>query len=553
MVSPHQTVAPLYERLRPATSRRSVILLGLVLFVFSVAIYAGSLRNDFVWDDIGVFVEDPAIRDFRNIPGFFTKPLILGDRDAQGGSLGGERIRYYRPLTSVLHTVEYRWFGTRPTGYKAISLILNGLVVVCAFLLVQAASGRIGPAFLAALLYAAIPARGEAVYWAYSDSHILMALFSLLALLACHHRRHAVAWVCTGVALLFQEGAILLPIALAGYEWLTAGPDRSAGWRTKHWLPLVLLAGGYLGLRHLAVGAVPLSPLPFGDMLRGIAFLMVKYAQILFLPDAPVTMYLYTPGMFAAGGKAGMGILLPAGGLVLAGAALWRASRPLFFWYAWFFLWIATSFNVGGYANYLLAEKMLYLASLGPCVLLALAVCSIASLRLAAVGLFLALVVWHGWQVVGRAPYWANSATYLEQIVAFEPAYDVARYQLAVLAMQSGAYAEAIGHLEKVLALRPDLRGNLAGTLAEAHAELGRTLAEHGDLAGAMTALQTALNYAPRRSATWNALGVVNYLRGEAGLATDNWQQALAFDPRNAEAARNLQRYGAKGGTAATP
>lgn len=529
-----------------------VLLLSLVLFLFSVALYSGSLKNDFVWDDVGVFLEDPSIRDYRNIPGFFVSPLVLGEAP-EAGVADTARIHYYRPLTSVLHVFEYRWFGSAPLGYKAVNLVLNGLLVVCAFLLVRAVTARTGVAFLAALLYAAIPARGEVVYWAYSDSHILAALFSLLALLAYHYRRRTVALAGMTVALLFQEGAILLPLVLAGYEWLAADARREEGKGWMRLLPFVLLAGSYLVLRQQVAGALPFSPLPPGDMLRGWAYLLVKYAKILFVPDGPVTMYLYTPGMFVAGGVAGPGTLLAAAGLLLVGFVLWRRSKPLLFWYGWFFAWLAPTFNIGGYANYLMAEKGLYLASLGACVLLAMAAVALPRQRPAAVALFLLLVGWQAGQVVSRAPYWANSVTYLEQLLMFEPRYDVAHYQLAVLAMRSGEYPRAIERFEKVSALRPDLQKSLNGLLATAHAEWGRTLAEQRRFAEALAALQASLRYDPQRSTTWNALGVVNFLRGDLALAIGHWQKAVALDPQNAEAAGNLRRYGAPGGAPATP
>jgi hypothetical protein len=542
-----------WAKLPGISPRQALLLLSLCLFLFSIAIYARSLNNDFVWDDIGVFVEDPSIRDFRNIPGFFLSPLVLGDQQAGKQTVGGERIRYFRPLTSVLHVLEYRWFGTNPLGYKAVNLVLNGLVVVCAFLLARALLARTGVAFLAALLFAAIPGRGEVVYWAYSDNHILAALFSLLTVLAYHHQRRGLALLGMAVALLFQEGPILLPAVLASYEWLIAGARREEWWGFKRLLPFVLLAGGYLVLRHLAAGAPPISSLPPADMIRGMAFVLVKYARILFVPDAPVTMYLYTPGMFAAGGKAGVATLLMAGTLLLAGWVLWKLGKSWFFWYVWFFIGIAIAFNIGSYANYLLGEKSLYLSSLGPCVLLARAACSLERWRVAAIAMLLAMGAWHAGQTVARASYWANSTTYLENIIAFEPAYDVAQYQLALLAMRSGDYVRAVEQLEKVLDLRPDLRSGLEGTLADAYAELGRSLAERGDLAAAMTALQKALQYNPRRSSTWNAIGVVNFLRGEPVQAMSDWQRAVALDPRNQEAVRNLQRYAPQRGTSATP
>lgn len=172
---------------------------------------------------------------------------------------------------------------------------------------------------------------------------------------------------------------------------------------------------------------------------------------------------------------------------------------------------------------------------------------------MAGIALLLVLTGWHAVQVAGRAPYWANSVVYLENIVAFEPGYDVAHYQLAVLAMQSGDFARAVGYLENVAALRPDLRISLDKTLADVYAEWGRSLAERRQLAEAVIALQSSLRYAPERSSTWNAIGVANFLRGDRVSAVSNWQKAVALDPRNREAVRNLQLYGPNGKSSATP
>ena len=49
-----------------------------LLFIYSFTIYSKSIQNEFVWDSVGVIVEDPQIRNTANIPGFFVKPLTLG-------------------------------------------------------------------------------------------------------------------------------------------------------------------------------------------------------------------------------------------------------------------------------------------------------------------------------------------------------------------------------------------------------------------------------------------------------------------------------------------
>ena len=250
---------------RTAIYRYPFVFASVVLLLFSLGIYAGALQHDFVWDDEGILVEDQKIREFSNIPSFFVTPLVLGDDDTPdvGDSVASGKIRYYRPLLSTLHTIEYRWFGLNPLGYKIINLLLNGAVVLCAYLLVRALTGEALLAFLAAFLYAANPARGEVVYWVYSDSHLFAALFFLLALLAYHRGRTFLALVGVAVGLLFQESVVLFPVVLLIYHMTIAPiPD----WRWQRFAPFVALVGGYLVMRHQIVGALPIPDLALLDL-----------------------------------------------------------------------------------------------------------------------------------------------------------------------------------------------------------------------------------------------------------------------------------------------
>lgn len=524
-------------------AKHPVALAAALLFLFSLILYAGSLKGGFVWDDEGAFVHNPAIRNVANIPSFFATPLVLGEEAGSTDYLSGERIRYYRPLLSTLHVFEYRWFGVNPFGYRLVNLLLNGAVVVCAFLLVRALTGELSVAFLAALLYAANPVRGEVVYWAYSDSHILTALCSLLALLAYHRSRNLAALGCMAAALLFQESAILLPVVLLAWELALPQEEATSRPTWQRLLPFFLLAGVYLVLRRLIVGALPVSALDPVEMLRAVAYLLVKCVEIFFVTDAPVTMYRYIPGMFGSNGVVGIGTFLQAGLLLGLGVFLWFCRRGGFFWYAWFGIWIAVVFNVGRYANYLMAEKVLYLAALGPCVLLALPVRS-GRLRWPVTGLLLVLVCYQAVGTAGRARYWTDTATYLEKLLEFEPGYDVAHYQLGGVYLQSGRNEKAAQQFEAVLKLRPDLAGSLAPALADAYTGLGQGKAERRDYAGALAALEKARQLQPGRSAIYNGLGIVHFARGNREEAVRQWQRALQLDPGNAEARHNLISYG---------
>jgi len=529
------------KTLRDAIQRSPAAWAAAFLFLFSVAIYSGMLRHGFVWDDEGVIANAPEIRDFANIPTFFTKPLVLGE--AERPDTGADpRIRYYRPLLSTLHALEYSVFWVNPFGYKLINLLLNGAVVVCAFLLVRALTGALSVSFLATLLYAANPVRGEVVYWIYSDSHIFAALFSLLAILAYHRGRILLALSLMAVGLFFQEGVILVAGALLLYQLIHCRAEGVKGWRK--FVPFVLLAILYLFVRRMIAGSVPVADLDLFYRLRAMAYLLVKHLQISFVTDAPVPMYLYVPGMFGPGGVTTPAILLGAVVFLLVGGWLWWRHRQWFFWYAWFIVWIAIAFNVGNYAGYLMAEKSLYLAVLGPSVLLTAMVTRSRRYYWLGIVLLLSVVGYQVWTTVERGRYWTDTVTYIEELLEFEPRYEVARYQLGVEYQRKGRYAEAIRQWDLLLQLRPDERRQIVILQTDVYEQWGRSLAEQGDLAGALDAFVNAKKLTPGRSSIYNSLGVVHFLCGDRDNAVANWETAVRLDPGNSEARANLERLG---------
>ena len=75
-------------------SKKTLLVCAALLLVYSIAIYSKSLQNDFVWDTLGVIVEDPTVKHIANshllwLPKLWTKP-----RPFQGQAQNHRRIRY---------------------------------------------------------------------------------------------------------------------------------------------------------------------------------------------------------------------------------------------------------------------------------------------------------------------------------------------------------------------------------------------------------------------------------------------------------------------------
>ncbi|MBW2694020.1 MAG: hypothetical protein JRE57_15535, partial [Deltaproteobacteria bacterium] len=423
---------------------------------------------------------------------------------------------------------------------KAVNLLLNGFVVVFGLLVIRHITGSLGIAFLAALLFASVPARAEAVYWVYSDSHILSALFSLSAFWAYLKGRKRVSALLFIVGLLFQEGGFLLPLVLLAYE----GTRRSNGAlrdRCIGIVPFGLISMTYLVARHFIVGAAPTSPLHAWSLLTAAGYQGWEHLRIFFMQDASATAYLYEKEMFSPGGGASLigAVALPL--LVALGYLLWRFRRDECFWYAWFWIWIAIAFNVGSYGGYLMAEKTLYLASLGPSVLMVRLLLSRERLQPAGLAIICGLLVFNSTQVYARASSWANTATYVAKVLEFEPEFDLALVAGGSTASIEGRYQDAAGYYSRALLLRPDLAQFMEARYVENTVLFARELTEEGKNEQAIQALEDAVEVVPGDSRIHNSMGVVYYLSGEREKARKSWDLALQFDPADFEASQNLK------------
>ena len=461
----------------PAAEKQTRLFL-LVLVLVSVLQYSHSFGNGFVWDAKGVFVDDPTIRELKYLPRYFTEVSALGDPSRRTAPAGVSvtSIPYYRPLMKVVHLAEHAVFGTNPIPYNAVDILLNALVVALCFSVVRSVTGNPKVAFLSSLLYAVNPARAEVVSWSYSDPYIVGAIFSLSAFLLYDRRRYLLSLLSFGLALLSHETAVLVPFILLSYELLIR--------RDRTFAPVgrlsgfFLLAGIFLLLRRSVAGPMPVTDLGPFTLANAAVVLVNRYVKIFFLPDAPVTIYQYRPGMFASLNREVMLSYAAAALLSGFGLFLWLKKRPLFFWYLWFFVFISASFNVGRFGDYLMAEKMLYVASIGLCVVIAGLLESIGGKRLGA-GLVALFAVLHFGVTFHRTLFWTDTATYLEKALEFAPDFYLGHYALGNEHASQKRYDGAIQEYGKTLALKPDL-SFAGGYISDLYNEKGYEYASAG-------------------------------------------------------------------------
>lgn len=405
---------------------------GFFVVFLSLAAYANSLGNGFAYDDDGIITQNQVV--------------VTGDWGAAvGGSwwpdpLDGTGL--FRPLTLTSFVAEWKLFGGDPLGFHILNVVFHTVVSLLVFSLLLGL-GSVPGALAGGALFAIHPIHTEAVANIVGRAELYAAIPFLLACLLYIRGR---SWTGPArIARLVGLGALYF-LALAGKEiavtlpgillllevWtLFEGPrDRTGetGLLRRVFLEegaTFLLLGvalvAYLGLRFFALGAVVGElPAPLflvigsGARVLTALALWVQYPRLLLFPlDLAVD---YDPGvMFPSEGVDGQVILgtLILVGLILVAIRTWEHRPLIALGTGWFFLAILPVSNLFFPTGVLLAERTLYLPSVGLAVVVAGATSWALSLHpkwrppLLALGLVAALALFV--RTVVRNPSWMST------------------------------------------------------------------------------------------------------------------------------------------------
>jgi protein O-mannosyl-transferase len=554
-----------------ATPRWRAIAPWALVALAALLPYLNALHCGFAFDDGGLILENPTVAHAAP----WWRPLTTAfwpDRFHAG---------LYRPVTALTLRLQRGATHDDPAPFHAVNLLLHAAVSLLAYALLRRLFGaRRGAALAAAVLLAAHPLHAEAVTYVVGRAELLAALCGLAGYLVWLGGRGAAAPAATGVLFALAAGSkesalawgLMLVLHRAGlfadgrgYRTLGAGRRdamaRDAG----------ALAGfaAYLVARRLALGSLfglgavsaidnPLYGAPIGPRILTALEVAARGLGLLLWPARLSADYSFDaiPLRTNPIGLAGLLALAIAAGL----AAAWWARRraPLFTWAAafWFVLLLPVS-NLIVPIGTIMAERLLYLPSLGAIALLALAGGAlVARAPRWAPWLAAALVLALAGRTWARNRDWVDDRALFRAAVATEPRSVKARANLgAVLAkseraddlVEAGrqyraalaiapAYLPALDGLGYVLTLQRSYDAARA-TLHEATeryptnpepwVRLGNLELETGDGAAALTAFEGALAAAPALLDAWIGKASALFLLARFGESADAWLEAL--------------------------
>lgn len=217
------------------TPKNNILAYYAVIAIVALAVYANSLKNEFVFDDESVVLSDPTITSLSNIPGFFT------------GESGFHKVigAYYRPVVSSTFTIDYALWKFDPFGFHLTNVIIHLINSLLLFALLRLMFRRYESPFkdyallIGALIFAVHPIHTEVAAWVSGRTDGLAATFYFAAFIYYLKYSYALNDVTDKatkkqnpvflfamsalmylLALLSKEMAITFPAAIIAYDFI---------------------------------------------------------------------------------------------------------------------------------------------------------------------------------------------------------------------------------------------------------------------------------------------------------------------------------------------
>jgi hypothetical protein len=211
-VAPPPNARPFFTRQLPLA----------VLLVAAAGLYiaAGVLSGQFsLADDYGYIVQY----------GHYDRPLNLtGLAQMFNGISKQEMLHdYYRPIYTLIRSIDYRLYGTSPCGFHVTSLLFYLLAVGSAYWIFRKLVPSVLAAFFGALLFAFHPIHVEAVAWIMAGGYAIAGALALLSFALYLSKRTWASTLAFAAAALTNPPAVVVPALVCGHMWLF---PRGGGW-----------------------------------------------------------------------------------------------------------------------------------------------------------------------------------------------------------------------------------------------------------------------------------------------------------------------------------
>jgi tetratricopeptide (TPR) repeat protein len=503
-------------------------------------------KNDFTnWDDEGNVAKNPYLNPVTldGVLYFWAHPhmsIYIPLTYTVWGALAGI-ARLDSPESGI-------WLN--PWVFHTANLLVHLGAVLLGYQLLKALTRTTWAAAAGALLFALHPVQVESVAWVAGMKDVLCGALCLAALWqyvlyaqtpvdlqnagAAHWRRihYAAATLAFALALLAKPSAVTLPLAAAIIDrLLLARPWKRIMIGLLPWAVLSIACAIVARMSQYVIapadgGRIWLRPLLAADALAFYLFKIVWPAQL-------AVQYHHSPQVILSSKSIWYIWLVPVFIAVIA----WRLRKKS--------LWLASGAGVLAAATLpvlglvpfeferfsLVADHYLYLAMIGPAMVLAFALAKSRHPHVIAALCAAALLVL-GIRSYFQTLHWQDTQTLFRHELTVNPCSEIAYNNLATIALSTGRTDEAEQLARQSLACEPHQ--------ADAYITLGSVLSHQRRFDEALTAYQQAVDIAPDNPVALNNLAGLLAQQGQIDQAMPLIRRSLELDAMSASAHRNL-------------
>jgi hypothetical protein len=482
-------------------------LAPVTLVSIAALVAAPGLWNGFAGDDVYIIAQSAQVRALLPPWDYFAQSYWPPEF---GGSL-------YRPLAVLGFALQWKIGGGSPVVFHAVNLLVYAVTVALVWVLArQVLAG--GAAWLVTAFFAVHPVHVEAVANSVGQSEMLVTALHLAAVawyLGARRAGGPSRGAIAGLATLYllscftKENGLILPALLLLTEFTLLPATEPFASRLRRLAPLfgvlLVVGAGYLATRSAVVGGVigeyphpAIRGVSFGSRVLTMLGVVPQWWRLLLVPWHLQADYM----PLELDRATGLGAAQVLGLLVVAGWgwAAWRARRrcPVTtFGLGWVAVAVLPVSNILVPTGILLAERTLFLASVGACLAIGGVAPWLAELvraaprreRLVAGAILGAvLLLWTG-RSMTRARVWRNDQVLVHQTVLDAPLSYRAHAVRGRILFEEGNPALGEQEYQTAIRLYPHDPNVFAG--------LARHYREAGHCAPAIQLFRRALELAP--------------------------------------------------------
>jgi len=493
----------------------------LILFL-TLVVYSNSLGGQFVSDDEYFVVKNVNVKSLKNIPDFFMNRSAVAFADLS--------LDVYRPVTVLSYAIDYLFWKLNTFGYHLVNVLLHSANAILIFIFLYALFGDIWIAAFASLFFALHPVETEVVSWISGRSSLLFLLFYLSALLLYIRGKILPSLVLFAASLFSKEMAVTLPLLIVAYDIHFPGKE-SLKRKIYKYIPYFIIVAAFILIRAFVLKRVSQcgwwGDSPYYTFLSMLVS-FVDYLRVLVLPVNQCAFYItdiYTT-IFHPKVLLGLALLLISLGSI---PLVFKRSKKMSFFMCWFFITILPVSNIVP-LRALIAERFLYIPSIGFCVLLAMALAK--QKKAIATAAAISIVVIYGLLTMIRNEDWRDPVLLAKSIIRVSPHNTWGYSCLGSAYLGDERYADAEKALKKAIVLSPDY--------SSPKTALGFCYLKAEKYEEAIALLTESLKSDPRNLETLNLLGICYGSLKKYDEAIKRFESSIAIDKTFVNAYLNL-------------